>query len=131
MYNVPRHATLDDCQEIVVNLFFPNGKSPVGLIEEMNIGMGNFSDELKIFIQDGGKPLPFTAEKYKQTTGFAVPRIYLLTRKEDHESEEKQSEDDFLTPTFEKPTSLSRDKIDRLIVSRIFCRPKKGSKSLP
>ena len=111
-YNVPRQATLDDCQEIAMNLFFPNGMSPVGPVDEMNIAMGNFSGEFLIFMQDGGKPLQFTAEKYKQITGFAVPRIYLLTRKQDHESEEDHSEDDFLTPTFEKkaaspPTTLS------------------------
>ena len=119
-YNVPRHATLDDCQEIVVNLFFPNGKSPVGPVEEMNIAMGNFSGEFIIFMQDGGKPLEFTAEKYKRITGFAVPRIYLLTRKQDQESEEDHSEDNFLTPTFEKkaaslPTTLSLDENDGLI----------------
>ena len=119
-YNVPRHATLDDCQEIAVNLFFPNGKSPVGPVEEMNIAMGNFSGEFIIFMQDGGKPLEFTAEKYKRITGFAVPRIYLLTRKQDQESEEDHSEDDFLTPTFEKkaaglPTTLSLDESDGLI----------------
>ena len=77
-YNVPRQATLDDCQEIAMNLFFPNGMSPVGPVDEMNIAMGNFSGEFLIFMQDGGKPLQFTAEKYKQITGFVVPRIYLL-----------------------------------------------------
>ena len=119
-YNVPRHATLDDCQEIALNLFFPNGMSPVGPVDEMNIAMGNFSGEFLIFMQDGGKPLQFTAEKYKQITGFAVPRIYLLTRKQDHESDEDHSEDDFLTPAFENkaaspPTTLSLDESDGLI----------------
>jgi len=63
-YNVPRHATLDDCQDIALNLFFPNGRSPVGPIEEMNIAMGNFSGDFIIFMQDGGQPLQFTAAKY-------------------------------------------------------------------
>ena len=49
-----------------------------------------------------------------------MPRIYLLTRKQDHESEEDHSEDDFLTPTLENkaaspPTTLSRDESDGLI----------------
>lgn len=73
-YNVPCHATLDDCQDIVVNLFFPNRKSPVGPVEEMNIAMGNFSGEFIIFMQDEDQPRQFTAEKYKQTTGLPVPR---------------------------------------------------------
>ena len=82
--------------------------------------MGNFSGDFLIFMQDGGKPLQFTAEKYKQITGFAVPRIYLLTRKQDLESEKDHFEDDFLTPTFENkavspPTSLSLDESDGLI----------------
>ena len=63
----------------------------MGPVEEMNIAMANFSDEFIIFMQDGGKPLQFTAEKYKRITGFAVPRIYLLTRKQDQESEEDHS----------------------------------------
>ena len=119
-YNVPRHATLDDCQDIAVNLFFPNGRSPVGPLEEMNIAMGTFSGEFILFMQDGGKPLQFTAEKYKQITGLPVPRIYLLTRKQDHGSEEDHSEDDFMTPIFEKkaaspPTTLSIDESDGLV----------------
>ena len=119
-YNVPCHATLDDCQDIAVNLFFPNGRSPVGPLEEMNIAMGTFSGEFILFMQDRGKPLQFTAEKYKQITGLPVPRIYLLTRKQDHGSEEDHSQDDFMTPTFEKkaaspPTTLSIDESDGLI----------------
>ena len=119
-YNVPRHATLDDCQDIAVNLFFPNGKSPVGPVEEMNIAMGNFSDEFIIFKRDGDQPFQFTAEKYKQITGLPVPRLYLLTRKQDHESEEEHSDDDFMTPTFEEKAAspqntLSLDESDGLI----------------
>ena len=119
-YNVPRHATLDNCQDIAVNLFFPNGKSPVGPVEEMNIAMGNFSDEFIIFKQDGDQPFQFTAEKYKQITGLPVPRLYLLTRKQDHESEEEHSDDDFMTPTFEEKAAspqntLSLDESDGLI----------------
>lgn len=119
-YSVPRHATLDDCQDIAVNLFFPNGKSPVGPVEEMNIAMGNFSGEFIIFKRDGDQPFQFTAEKYKQITGLPVPRLYLLTRKQDHESEEEHSEDDLMTPTFEEKaaspqTTLSLDESDGLI----------------
>ena len=49
-----------------------------------------------------------------------MPRLYLLTRKQDLESEEEHSEDDFMTPTFEEKvasprTTLSLDKSDGLI----------------
>ena len=49
-----------------------------------------------------------------------MPRIYLLTRKQDLESEEDHSEDDFLTPTLENkaaspPTTLSLDESDGFI----------------
>ena len=42
-YNVARHASLSDCQQIALNLFFPNSKSQVGPVENMSIAMGNFS----------------------------------------------------------------------------------------
>lgn len=87
-YDLPRLASLDECQDIAVNVFFPNGKSPVGSIEVI------------IFMQDGDKPLQFTAEKYKQMTGFRMPRLYLLTRHEDDEAQDDPSEDDLMTPTF-------------------------------
>lgn len=64
-YNVPRHASLSDCQQVALNLFFPNGNSPVGPAENMSIAMGNFSGEFIMFMEDGGKPLEFTCEKYK------------------------------------------------------------------
>ena len=38
----------------------------MGPVEEMNIAMGNISGDLVVFMQDGGKPLQFTAEKYIQ-----------------------------------------------------------------
>ncbi len=110
-FNVPRHASLNDCQQIALNLFFPNGNSPVGSADNMCIAMGNFSGELIMFMF-GGKPLEFTCEKYKQLTGFATPRLYLLTRHEDEFEQDNPSEDDLMTPTFEEnaarlPTSYS------------------------
>jgi len=113
-YSVPRHATLDNCQDIAVNLFFPNGNSPVGPVEEMNIAMGNFSGEFIIFKRDEHQPFQFTAEKYQQITGLPVPRLNLLTRKQDHESEKEHSEDDFMTPTFEEKAASPRTTLSLL-----------------
>ena len=95
-FNVPRLASLNDCKDIALNLFFPNGKSPVGNAVEMSIGMGNFTGE---FIA-----LDFTAEIYKQVTGFPTPRLYLLTR---HQDDEEASEEELMTPAFEKDQSAS------------------------
>ena len=116
-YNVPRHASLSDCQQVALNLFFPNANSPVGPAENMSIAMGNFSGEFIMFMEDGGKPLEFTCEKYKQLTGFATPRLYLLTRHEDEFEQDDPSEDDLMTPTFEEnaarlPTSYSHGEND-------------------
>lgn len=106
-FSVPRHASLSDCQQIALNLFFPNGKSPVGPAENMSIAMGNFSGELIVFMKDGEKPLEFTCEKYKQVTGFATPRLYLLTRHEDEFEQDDPSEDDLMTPTFQEHAATS------------------------
>ena len=58
-------------------------------------------------MQDGDKPLQFTAEKYKQMTGFRMPRLYLLTRHEDDEAQDDPSEDDLMTPTFYEENAAS------------------------
>ena len=99
-YKVPRLASLDDCRDIALSLFFPDGKSPVGSAEEMNINMGNFSGEFVRFMKHGSRPLEFTAESYKQLTGFPVPRLYLLTRHKDDSSEDDSCDDYLLKPTF-------------------------------
>ena len=119
-YNVPRLASLDDCQDIALSLFFPNGKSPVGLVDEMIIDMGNFSGEFVRFMKDGRRPLEFTAENYKQMTGFPVPRLYLLTRHKDDSSADDSCDDDLMKPTFEEnavspPTSPTHGENNRLI----------------
>lgn len=90
-FNVPRLASLNDCKNIALNLFFPNGKSPVGNAVEMSIGMGNFNGE---FIA-----LDFTAERYKQVTGFPTPRLYLLTR---HQDDEEASEEELMSRLLRK-----------------------------
>ncbi|XP_068726598.1 uncharacterized protein [Montipora capricornis] len=120
-YKVPRLASLDDCQDIALSLFFPDGKSPVGPMEKMSIDIGNFSGEFVRFMNDGGRPLEFTAEKYKQMTGFPVPRLYLLTRDKNDSSEaDDSSDDELMKATFEEnaaspPTSSSYGENKRLI----------------
>ena len=63
--------------------------------------MGNFSGEFVRFMKDERRPLEFTAESYKQLTGFPVPRLYSLTRHKDNSSEDNSC-DYLLKPTFEE-----------------------------
>ena len=90
-FNVPRHSSLKECQDVALNLFFSNGKSHVGAVEDMSIGMGNFTGD---FI-----PSDFAAEKYKAATGFPTPRLYLLTR---HEEDAVPSEDELMTSPIDR-----------------------------
>ena len=64
--------------------------------------MGNFSGEFIMFMEDGGKPFEFTCEYYKRLTGFAMPRLYLLTRHEDEFEQDNPSEDNLMRSTFEE-----------------------------
>ena len=103
-FQVPREATLDDCQTIAQNLFFPNGCCADGNLEEMITAMADFSSNLVALMKEGENPFRFTAERYKQRTGLPVPRLYLLTKLA---CEDESSDSESLPPVFDEGTKSS------------------------
>lgn len=77
--DVARDAGYDDCLQIAKKLFFPKGASSEGHEDEMYLSLGNYAGDQVVDLEDGPDIVPFSAEQYKDLTGFALPSAYLPT----------------------------------------------------
>ena len=107
---ISRYATVLDCLREAEDLFFPDGKSTKGNLEEMVVNLADFKSE-EIDLMDS-----FKAEDYKKKYGFHISRLVLLTKEkfvqvEDESGESVKSDDEELeTSVWDRPTySLTSD----------------------
>ena len=111
--DVPRDSGYEDCLQIAKKLFFPRGVSSEGHEDEMYISLGNYAGDPVDNMEDGNDILPFSAERYKSVTGFALPSIYLLSRSKES-VDYNDSDDDLVRPAFE---STSNDESENVFQS--------------
>lgn len=85
-----REIKLDDeCSKkhlikIATSLFFPNGKSSFGDLDNMLLDVGNFKEEsLDATMIENDVVVPFTVGKYIQQNKLSRTRLYLMSKKED------------------------------------------------
>ena len=72
------NVTKDGMLDIAMNLFFPNGKSPLGNKDAFDCKLGSFSGEEILSEQQG-----FTLGSYCEVNKLSHVRVYLLTKKID------------------------------------------------
>lgn len=80
VWEVPKYACSDDCLRIAKNLFFLSSASSEGSLDEMVVMISNFNGDAINHLEEDGRSLPFTAERYKAVTGFTKPRLYLMSK---------------------------------------------------
>ncbi|KAK3751311.1 hypothetical protein QZH41_007108 [Actinostola sp. cb2023] len=108
--DISRYATADECLKEAQDLFFTDGKSTEGNLDEMVTNIADFKNDV---IDLMGL---FTAEGYKKTHGFRTPRLVLLTKEnyiqvQDSSPQQSsdESEQELETSTWDLPTSPSSD----------------------
>ena len=89
---------MKDCLQLAKELFFPLGVSPEGKLEDMDISVGDFNGTCITNIIVDGEAMHFTAERYKQATGFTKPGLYVLTKEK--MSFDSGEEEELLQPVF-------------------------------
>jgi hypothetical protein len=103
--NILREAGPEACLKEAQDLFFPGGKNAEGSLEDLDVELGDFKDDI-ISMSDS-----FSAEVYRDTYGLHTPRLVLLTRKrkEMHtvSSSEDSDDEELMSPPW--PTSPIKD----------------------
>lgn len=94
---VSRDAGPEACLKEAQDLFFPNGKNCEGKLEDLNVELADFKDDI-INMSDS-----FSAEGYKEMYGLHTPRLVLLSskKKDVHNvssSSEYSSDEEFTSP---------------------------------
>ena len=97
--DVHRSAGYDDCLKITKKLFFPKGLSSEGHEDDMYFSLGNYGGVILHDLEVEYDIVPFSVEKYKEVTGFALPSLFLLSRRRNYVDDDDS--DDDLTPVFE------------------------------
>ena len=82
-------------------LFFPKGVSSEGHEDEMYLSLGNYAGDQVVDLEDGPDIVPFSAERYKDLTGFALPSVYLLSRTKQSVEDDNSDDEHLLKPVFE------------------------------
>ena len=111
--DVPKQALASECLDMAKELFFPNGISSEGLLDEMNLTLGDFNGGSVIEVNVDGEFLPFTAERYKMATGFTKPRLYLLSKEK--VAYDSGDEKELLHPVLPPPDAQSYNRQSQLI----------------
>jgi hypothetical protein len=98
---IPRDASVDNCLKLLQDVFFPNGKSPMGSINDVDLNLADFkSDPFDLFDE-------FTAEDYKKKHGLHTPRLVLLSKDKEIiplsvSSDESADDQDLMTSPFKQ-----------------------------
>ena len=95
---VARDAGYDDCLQIAKKLSFPKGVSSEGHEDEMHLSLGNYAGDQVVYLEDGPDIEPFSAEQYKDLTGFALPSVYLLSRSKQSVEDDNSDNEHLLKP---------------------------------
>lgn len=81
--SLPLDTSLYSILESAKQLFFPEGSSPFGLIEDMETHLANYKQDIIEDITVNDIVLPFTLEGYLQATKLPKVRLYLATKQQD------------------------------------------------
>jgi hypothetical protein len=86
--SVPRTADAKSCIQLAKDLFFENGESSKGKLEDMDFELGDYKGNV---IDTSDKS--FTVASYKRMYGLHSVRLVLLSKDKNNETEDKDDDE--------------------------------------
>ena len=80
MADLPLSSNRLDVMKIAKELFYPNGESLFGNMEDMEFDLANFKEAIHSPIRSSKGTLPFTLKNYIHTYKAKAVRIYLQAK---------------------------------------------------
>lgn len=85
--DIPRYTTATGCLQELKSVYFPNGKSLAGNVEDMEFKLADFKCQTINMCDD------FSFESYKQRYSLHTPRLFLFSRDSAVSSEQSDDEE--------------------------------------
>lgn len=79
----------------------------------MYLSLGNYPGDQVVDLEDGPDIVPFSAERYKDLTGFALPSVYLLSRSKQSVEDGNSNDEHLLKPVLESTRVEDRKELSK------------------
>ena len=116
----PRYATANKCLADMKKLFFPNGQSRVGSVEDMEFRMADFKCE-EIYFSD-----EFSPESYKKRCSLHTPRLFLLSKDTSESSDDSDYDAELEKSPFEE---IAKEPTRDITFQEHECRASSGEEN--
>ena len=117
----PRYARANECLAEMKKLFFPNGQSHVGSVEDMEFRMADFKCEEIYFSDD------FSPESYKKRYGLHTPQLFLLSRDTSESSDDLDFDAELEKSPFEE---IAKEPTSDMTTQERECQASSGEENI-